>query len=274
MHDGYPVAGFVHLVLVIRPGGPDFAVQLDLALVGADPVQDQRVLALQRLGRLGQALTGHQPSAQRWTYQNQQQNRDHQKTTPSAHTGRPSSQLEPAAANAPPLSMIRNMSPVSASAPARPRAKISQISAAGIVPRYPQRPGAASADRKGPQQLHFRAVCGARASRYRWGQRLAGRTRRARRRPDALTAWAPAHSVIAYDAVAAGRTGLPWPDVDAAGSMSLLQTMRTAAARTVTGAGRRARRSASPCRFPATFGGWSPARNSRPTPSRQVRPSW
>ena len=48
---------------------------------------------------------------------------------------------------------------------------------------------------------------------------------------DALTAWAPAHSVIAYDAVAAGRTGLPWPDVDAAGSMSLLQTMRTAAAR-------------------------------------------
>lgn len=44
---------------------------------------------------------------------------------------------------------------------------------------------------------------------------------------DALIAWAPTHSVIAYDAVAAGRTGLPWPDVDAAGPMSLLQTVRT-----------------------------------------------
>jgi hypothetical protein len=46
---------------------------------------------------------------------------------------------------------------------------------------------------------------------------------------DALNAWAPTHSVTAYDAVAAGRTGLPWPDVDAAGAMSLLQTVRTAA---------------------------------------------
>ena len=46
---------------------------------------------------------------------------------------------------------------------------------------------------------------------------------------DALSAWAPIHSVTAYDAVAAGRTGLPWPDVDAAGAMSLLQTVRTAA---------------------------------------------
>lgn len=45
---------------------------------------------------------------------------------------------------------------------------------------------------------------------------------------DALTAWAPTHSVTAYDAVAAGRTGLPWPDVDDAGTMSLLQTVRTA----------------------------------------------
>jgi hypothetical protein len=33
--------------------------------------------------------------------------------------------------------------------------------------------------------------------------------------------------VTAYDAVAAGKTGLPWPDVDAAGAMSLLQTMRS-----------------------------------------------
>ncbi len=48
---------------------------------------------------------------------------------------------------------------------------------------------------------------------------------------DALTAWAPCHSVLAYDAVAAGRTGLPWPDVDPAGPMSLLQTVRTVAAR-------------------------------------------
>jgi hypothetical protein len=45
---------------------------------------------------------------------------------------------------------------------------------------------------------------------------------------DALNAWAPVHSVTAYDAVAAGRTGLPWPDVDNAGPMSLLQTVRTA----------------------------------------------
>lgn len=48
---------------------------------------------------------------------------------------------------------------------------------------------------------------------------------------DALSAWAPTHSVTAYDAVAAGRTGLPWPDVDQAGAMSLLQTVRTAAGR-------------------------------------------
>lgn len=48
---------------------------------------------------------------------------------------------------------------------------------------------------------------------------------------DALMAWAPTHSVMAYDAIAAGRTGLPWPDVDAAGPMSLLQTVRSAAGR-------------------------------------------
>lgn len=44
---------------------------------------------------------------------------------------------------------------------------------------------------------------------------------------DALSAWAPTQSVLAYDAVAAGRTGLPWPDVDTAGPMSLLQTLRS-----------------------------------------------
>lgn len=44
---------------------------------------------------------------------------------------------------------------------------------------------------------------------------------------DALSVWAPTHSVTAYDSVAAGRTGLPWPDVDDAGVVSLLQTLRT-----------------------------------------------
>ena len=46
---------------------------------------------------------------------------------------------------------------------------------------------------------------------------------------DALSHWAPRHSVTAYDAVAAGSTGLPWPDVNHSGTMSLLQTLRTAA---------------------------------------------
>lgn len=46
---------------------------------------------------------------------------------------------------------------------------------------------------------------------------------------DALSQWAPKHSVTAYDSVAAGSTGLPWPDLDHSGTMSLLQTMRTAA---------------------------------------------
>lgn len=46
---------------------------------------------------------------------------------------------------------------------------------------------------------------------------------------DALSQWAPKHSVTAYDAAAAAGTGLPWPDVDDAGAVSLLQTLRTAA---------------------------------------------
>jgi hypothetical protein len=46
---------------------------------------------------------------------------------------------------------------------------------------------------------------------------------------DALSQWAPKHSVTAYDSVAAGRTGLPWPDLNDAGAVSLLQTLRTAA---------------------------------------------
>jgi hypothetical protein len=46
---------------------------------------------------------------------------------------------------------------------------------------------------------------------------------------DALSQWAPRHSVTAYDAVAAGSTGLPWPDMNHSGTMSLLQTLRIAA---------------------------------------------
>lgn len=48
---------------------------------------------------------------------------------------------------------------------------------------------------------------------------------------DALSLWAPKQSVTAYDAVAADHTGLPWPDVHDAGSVSLLQTLRTAVGR-------------------------------------------
>jgi hypothetical protein len=46
---------------------------------------------------------------------------------------------------------------------------------------------------------------------------------------DALSQWAPRHSVTAYDSVAAGCTGLPWPDLNDAGAVSMLQTLRTAA---------------------------------------------
>jgi hypothetical protein len=52
---------------------------------------------------------------------------------------------------------------------------------------------------------------------------------------DALSCWAPAQSVTAYDAVAAGHTGLPWPDIHDAGVVSLLQTLRTAAGRSSMG---------------------------------------
>ncbi|WP_158016601.1 hypothetical protein [Mycobacterium basiliense] len=48
---------------------------------------------------------------------------------------------------------------------------------------------------------------------------------------DALSLWAPTQSVTAYDAVAAGHTGLPWPDVHNAGTVSLLQTLRAAVGR-------------------------------------------
>jgi hypothetical protein len=48
---------------------------------------------------------------------------------------------------------------------------------------------------------------------------------------DALSLWAPKQSVTAYDAVAAGHTGLPWPDVHDAGTVSLLQMLRAAVGR-------------------------------------------
>jgi hypothetical protein len=51
---------------------------------------------------------------------------------------------------------------------------------------------------------------------------------------DALSLWAPKQSVTAYDAVAAGHTGLPWPDVHDAGTVSLLQTLRAAVGRPTT----------------------------------------
>ncbi len=49
---------------------------------------------------------------------------------------------------------------------------------------------------------------------------------------DALSLWAPTQSVAAHDAVAAGDTGLPWPDARDTGAVSLLSTVRgTARAR-------------------------------------------
>lgn len=48
---------------------------------------------------------------------------------------------------------------------------------------------------------------------------------------DALSLWTPMQSVAAYDAVAADHTGLPWPDIHDAGTVSLLQTLRTAVGR-------------------------------------------
>jgi hypothetical protein len=61
---------------------------------------------------------------------------------------------------------------------------------------------------------------------------------------DALSLWAPRQSVAAYDAVAAGHTGLPWPDVDDAGTVCLLQTLRAAVGR---------KSSTSPGRLPGTI---------------------
>src|ERR1700743_2261847 len=52
---------------------------------------------------------------------------------------------------------------------------------------------------------------------------------------DALSLWAPIQSVTAYDAVAAGHTGLPWPDVNDAGAGSLLERPRAARRRPAPG---------------------------------------
>ena len=51
---------------------------------------------------------------------------------------------------------------------------------------------------------------------------------------DALSQWAPTHFVTAYDSQAAVRTGLPWPELEDSGSVSLLQTLRTAVGRSGT----------------------------------------
>ncbi len=48
---------------------------------------------------------------------------------------------------------------------------------------------------------------------------------------DALSQWASRHSVTAYDAPAARCTGLPWPDLNGTGAVSLLQALRAAAGR-------------------------------------------
>jgi len=52
---------------------------------------------------------------------------------------------------------------------------------------------------------------------------------------DALSLWAPKHFVAAYDSVTAGHTGLPWPDLDDASAVMLLQTVRTSACRASAG---------------------------------------
>jgi hypothetical protein len=65
---------------------------------------------------------------------------------------------------------------------------------------------------------------------------------------DALSLWAPKQSVTAYDAVAAGHTGLPWPDVHDAGTVSLLQTLRAAVGRPAVSAS-----PGVPCRLRGTI---------------------
>src|SRR3984885_204758 len=151
-------------------------------------------------------------------------------TAPLAKVGMSSSQLDPAAASAPPLSISKNVSPVSASAPASPKASMSQITAADMPSGY------RVIGRDRGKQLDCETMWCPSATLSIWANAwLAGKAA-----PDdvldALSCWAPAQSVTAYDAVAAGHTGLPWPDVHDAGAVSLLQTLRAAAGRAATGA--------------------------------------
>src|ERR1700723_3078144 len=151
------------------------------------------------------------------------------KTAPSVQIGRSSSQLDPAAASAPPPSMSRNMSPVSASVPASPKATMSQITAADMPSGY-------SVIGYGHgEQLDCETMWCPSATLSVWSNAWLGGKAAPDDVLDALSCWAPIQSVTAYDAVAAGHTGLPWPDIHAAGAVSLLQTLRTAAGRALTG---------------------------------------
>src|ERR1700743_67141 len=151
------------------------------------------------------------------------------KTAPSVQIGRSSSQLDPAAANAPPPSMSRNVSPVSASAPANPSATISQITAADMPSGY-RVIGLGHGE-----QLDCETMWCPSATLSVWANAWPAGKAPPDDVLDALSCWAPSHSVTAYDAVAAGHTGLPWPDINDAGAVSLLQTLRTAAGRAATG---------------------------------------
>ena len=120
------------------------------------------------------------------------------------------------------------MSPVSASAPASPKATMSQITAADMPSGY------RVIGHGHGEQLDCETMWCPSATLSVWANAwLAGKAA-----PDdvldALSCWAPIHSVTAYDSVAAGHTGLPWPDIHDAGAVSLLQTLRTAAGWAVT----------------------------------------
>ena len=158
--------------------------------------------------------------------------------------------LEPAAASAPPPSISRNRSPVSASAPARPSAAISQISADGHdASLAPSRPDERLTTTLRNHVVSECVVVG-------MGERLACRCRRARRCVGcAITVGTKAfrHRIR----LGGGRPHRPaLAGSDHAGAVSLLQTLRTAAGP----AGCGAPRSASRCRYPATFAGCLRAR--------------
>src|SRR6185437_14047192 len=61
VHDGHRLAGLVDVALVQRTRGPHLTVQLHLALMGGDPIEHQRLLALQRLDARLDVRTGRQP---------------------------------------------------------------------------------------------------------------------------------------------------------------------------------------------------------------------